>query len=91
MQNFIFVSQYRNIEILVGTADLRYGGTRYGVEQFIPHEQYDTPHFANDIALIRIKGEFAFDGKVQPIKYSPKYIEDGVFLETFGWGKLKVS
>lgn len=75
----------------MGTVDLKSGGTRYGVEKFIPHEQYDTPHFANDIALIRVKGVIAFNDKVQPIRYSERFIEEGAYLQTFGWGKLKVS
>lgn len=88
---FIFFQFYRNIEILVGTVNLKSGGTRYSVEKFIPHEQYDKPQFANDIALVRVKGKIAFNDKVKPIKYSSRFIEDGAFLEAFGWGKLKVS
>lgn len=71
--------------------DLKSGGTRYGVEEFISHGEYDKPQFANDIALIRIKGEIKFNDKVQPIKYSDKFVKEDTYLEIFGWGKLKVS
>lgn len=75
----------------MGTIDLNSGGTRYDVEKFIPHEEYDKPPFANDIALIRIKGEIQFNDKVQPIQYSDKFINDDTYLQIFGWGKLRVS
>lgn len=71
--------------------DLTSAGTRHEVEKFILHEEYDKPQFANDIALVRIKGEFKFNDKIQPIKYSNKFIEEDTYLEIFGWGKLKVS
>lgn len=75
----------------MGTNDLKNGGSRYEVEKFIRHEQYDKPEFANDIALIRVKGEIQFNDKVQPIKYSEKFINADTYLYMFGWGKLKVS
>lgn len=75
----------------MGIVDLKSDGTRYEVEKFISHDQYDVPQFANDIALIRIKEEIEFNDEVQPIKYSNKFIEEDTYLEVFGWGKLRVS
>lgn len=79
------------MEIVVGTNDLKSGGTRYKVERFIGHEKYDKPQFAFDIAIIRVKGEIEFNDKVQPIKYSDKFVEANTKLDIFGWGKSKVS
>lgn len=76
---------------MVGTIDLKSSGTRYEVENFIRHEEYDKPEFANDIAMIRVKGEIKFNDKVQPIKYSDKFIIGDTYVDMFGYGKLKVS
>lgn len=76
---------------MVGTIDLKSSGTRYEVENFIRHEEYDKPEFANDIAVIRVKGEIKFNDKVQPIKYSDKFIKGDTYVDMFGYGKLKVS
>lgn len=59
------------MEILVGTNDVINGGTRYNISRIISHSGHDKPYFANDIALIRIDGEIAFNEKVQAIQLAP--------------------
>lgn len=76
--------------MLVGTNDLNSGGTRYQAQQFITNEGYDQPSFANDIGLLRVDGSIEFNEKVQPIKYSNKFVEGGATLQTTGWGRLSV-
>lgn len=56
---------------------LKSGGQRYKVKEVIQHEQYNKPPFANDIGLVRINGKIEFNDKVQPIKYSKKFVEGG--------------
>ena len=73
----------------MGTNNLKSGGTRYAAKQLIPHEEYFAS--VNDIALIQIDGEIHFDDKVQPIKYSKKYIEEGAELQISGFGQPNVS
>lgn len=79
------------MKVLVGTNDLTSGGQRYKIKEMIRHEQYNQPSFANDIGLIRIDGRIEFNEKVQPIKYSDKFVEGGTHLQTTGWGRLNVS
>lgn len=80
-----------NLQILVGTNDLKAGGTRYKVSKLIAHEEYNHPHFANDIGLILIDGTIEFNEKVQPIKYTNNFVQGGAKLRVTGWGRLKVS
>lgn len=79
------------MSVVVGTNDLKSGGTRYKIEKFVGHEKYDKPEFANDIALIRVDGEIKFNDKVQPIKYSNKFVEADADVDIFGWGKISSS
>lgn len=79
------------MKILVGTNDLNSGGRRYKVKKLLKHEQYNQPAFAFDIALVGIYGPIEFNEKVQPIKYSNKFVKAGTHLQTTGWGKLNVS
>lgn len=81
----------KNITILVGTNDLKSGGKYYKAKKAIPHEKYHFPLFGNDIALIQVDQEIEFNEKVQPIKYSDEFIEEGSKLRVTGWGRLGVS
>lgn len=56
-----------NVEIIVGTIDLKNGGKAYQSKKFFAHEKHDSPRFSNDIALILINEEIKFDDKVEPI------------------------
>lgn len=70
-----------DLEILVGTNDLKTGGTRYKVSALYHHSRYDQPRFANDIGLIRINGTINFTTSVQPIEYSPKEVQQNSTLK----------
>lgn len=69
---------------------MKLGGQRYKVKEVIQHEQYNKPPFANDIGLVRINGKIEFNDKVQPIKYSKKFVKGGTKLSTTGWGRISV-
>ena len=77
-------------QILVGTNDLQSGGTRYTPKKFIIHEEYDRPRFANNIALLLVE-KIEFNDRVQPVKYSKKFVESGERILVTGWGSLSVS
>lgn len=79
------------MKIVVGTNDLKSGGTQYKVDSFIPHEKYDMPQFANDIALIRVQDEIQFNDKVQPIELNKEFIEAESKVEIYGWGKSDIT
>jgi len=78
------------VQILVGTNDLKSGGVRYTPKKYIIHENYGKPNFANDIGLIQVD-KIEFNEKVQPIKYSSKFVEGGTELFATGWGRVSTS
>lgn len=91
--NLFSIQILRNPEryqVLVGTNDLQNGGKRYNVRQFITHEHYNNPKFAYDVGVIRVDGPIEFNQKVQPIKYSNRYVGGGITLQVTGWGRLNV-
>ena len=69
---------------MVGTNDLRKGGTYYKVEELIAHSNYNNPQFAFDIALIRIKGKIEFNDRVKSIEYSAEEVPDDAVVQLTG-------
>ncbi|XP_055321368.1 chymotrypsin-1-like [Sitodiplosis mosellana] len=81
----------KNLEIYVGSNDLKNGGTSYKVEKIIAHEQYNKPAYAYDIAVVRVQGSITFSDKVKTIEYSSEEVPDGAVLQLTGWGTLQVG
>lgn len=79
------------MEILVGTNDLKSGGTYYKIKQYIAHENHDRPRFAYDIAVIEVSKTIEFNKKVQPIEYSREEIPHGAISSLSGWGRTSTS
>lgn len=59
-----------NVKILVGTNNLKQGGTYYQPKKFFQHSRYNKPAFANDIALVLVNQSVAFNDKVQSISFA---------------------
>ena len=73
-----------SLDVLVGTNDLTKGGTYYKVEKFYMHENYNEPMYANDVAVIRVKGTIEFNDRVQPIEPSDEEVQDGAEVQLTG-------
>lgn len=80
-----------DLQIYVGSNDLKGNGTYYNVEKCIVHENYDEPLFSHDFAVVRVQGSIALNDKVQPIEYSSEEVPDGVVAQLTGWGRLTVN
>lgn len=80
-----------SLVVVVGTNDLKSGGTRYKVEKTFAHEKYNRPQFANDVAVIRVQGTIEFNDRVQPIELGNEEIEDGEEVILTGWGRLSAG
>lgn len=78
-----------NLKVLVGTNDLLKGGKYYNVTKLTPHENYNSPRFAYDIAVIKLQEKIEFNEKVQPIELSNEEVPDGAQVQLTGWGRLK--
>ncbi|XP_063697374.1 chymotrypsin-2-like [Culicoides brevitarsis] len=77
--------------VLVGTNDLKKGGTKYNPDLLIYHHRYNQPSFHNDIGLIRLKTPILFNDKVKPIKYSEHEVPAGAVITLTGWGRLSAG
>ncbi|XP_055301540.1 chymotrypsin-2-like [Sitodiplosis mosellana] len=80
-----------NLEVYVGSNDLKTGGTSYKAAEIKSHKQYNNPTYAYDIAVIRVKGAIELNDKVQTIEYSSEEVPDGAVLQLTGWGALRVG
>lgn len=90
MQSIFSVDRDRT-DILVGTNSLSSGGTRYGIKDFIIHENYEEKVYSNDIGLLRTRGPIEFNVRVQPVVLSPEEVPSGSNLVVTGWGRLSSS
>lgn len=79
-----------SLKVLVGTNDLTKGGQYYNVTKLTPHENYNNPRFAYDIAVIKLQEKIEFNEKVQPIELSKEEVPDGAQVQLTGWGRLSV-
>lgn len=79
------------LQILVGTNTKGCGGTYYKVQTITPHEGYDGSKYKNDIAVVRIEGEFDFNSKVQPIAIPTEPIASDAQLKILGWGQSRTE
>lgn len=86
-----FSERPRDVEVLVGTNNLKAGGTRYKTNKTFIHEDYDKSNYAYDIALLRVQSPIEFNSKVQPIEISHKVIQPGTPLKVTGWGFITAS
>ena len=80
-----------DLQIYVGSNDLKGNGTYYNAEKIIVHEEHNMPPSANDIAVIRIQGSIALSDSVKTIEYSNAEVPDGVVAQLTGWGLVVIS
>ncbi|XP_063924986.1 chymotrypsin-1-like [Zophobas morio] len=75
-----------NRTVNVGTNVLHSGGTRYNMIDYFQHDNYTITSTKNNIAQIRIDGQFEFNELVQPIEYGD-FEENSACVE-IGWEYL---
>lgn len=88
---YVILSQpVHQLEIKVGTNNLKHGGEIYKVEKKIVHPNYDRPKYSNDIALLKTKGKMKFNSLVNAIALAKTTPTPDTHCYTTGWGVLKV-
>ncbi|XP_063834045.1 chymotrypsin-2-like [Ostrinia nubilalis] len=74
------------IQAIVGTNQLRYGGTAYPIRKIVRHEEYDDDVIKNDIAILFTHKEIEFSSTVDAVELNDEPVEKGEDLVLTGWG-----
>lgn len=77
-----------SLTVVAGTNSLTADGQRVGVSNLIPHAQYNSPRYHNDIGVIELSGSFSWNDRVSALAIrQPEVPVNGVVVLT-GWGRL---
>lgn len=76
---------------IVGTNQLRSGGTPYPIRKFVRHEDYDDEVIKNDIAVLFTLTEMRLGGDVDTVELNHEPVMTGERLLLTGWGTTSVS
>lgn len=76
---------------VVGTNQLRAGGTAYDIRKVVVHEDYDDDLIKNDIAILFTEKEMDFGSEVDAVELNDEPVEKGEELVLTGWGTTSVS
>ncbi|KPI98612.1 Chymotrypsin-2 [Papilio xuthus] len=71
---------------IVGTNQLRSGGTPYPIRKFVRHEDYDDQLIKNDIAVLFTLMEMKLGGDVDAVELNNEPVMPGEKLLLTGWG-----
>lgn len=75
--------------VLLGELDLNrkeWGEVKVGIDEFIPHENYNSETRHNDIGLIRLEESVKSGLWVHPACLSQGKVENDVEVSATGWG-----
>ncbi|OAD62541.1 Chymotrypsin-1 [Eufriesea mexicana] len=82
----------RKISVHVGTNQLSSAGEAYGVEKIAEHREYNSIRLINDVALLRVDKDIAFNSLVKAIPLATgSATYEGSSCVLSGWGTTVVS
>ncbi|XP_072946523.1 chymotrypsin-1-like [Epargyreus clarus] len=76
----------QHFQAIVGTNQLRAGGTAYIIRKIVQHENYDDDVIKNDIAIIFTEKEVEFGDTVDAVELNDEPVERGEHMLLTGWG-----
>ncbi|CAH0403461.1 unnamed protein product [Chilo suppressalis] len=76
---------------VVGTNQLRAGGTSYAIRKIVRHQDYDDDIIKNDIAILFTEKEIAFSSTVDAIELNDEPVMKGEDLFLTGWGTTSAN
>ena len=79
------------VSIHAGTNQLNSAGATYGVERIVAHAGYNANSLVNDVALIRVNKNIAFNNLVKAVKLASGGSYDGSNSVLSGWGLLRAG
>ncbi|KYN22990.1 Mite allergen Der p 3 [Trachymyrmex cornetzi] len=84
----VFGANPSEFSVVAGTTDLRKRHSRHLVQSIFVHEGFDSPPYANDIALLRLQKPLKFSSRICPVDL-PKQnqtVKEGSIAEVSGFG-----
>ncbi|XP_076641362.1 chymotrypsin-1 [Halictus rubicundus] len=81
----------RPITVQAGTNQLSARGTVYGVEKVTAHPNYNSFLITNDVAVIRVNQNIAFNNLVKPINLASSNVPEGSKVVLSGWGTTRAG
>ncbi|XP_030384884.1 trypsin delta/gamma-like protein CG30031 [Scaptodrosophila lebanonensis] len=75
-----------SVRVRVGSANKERGGRVYSVQEIIAHEQFNSPAYSNDIAVLSLVDHITFNDKVRPIQIAEEEPESDELANVTGWG-----
>ncbi|XP_053973147.1 chymotrypsin-1-like [Hylaeus volcanicus] len=85
------VPDIRRATVHVGINLLSQSGAVYNVESGVAHPNYNDRTISNDVAVIRVNRNIAFNAKVKSIGLASRNVADGSSCVLSGWGTLKAG
>ncbi|XP_059611635.1 trypsin-4-like [Phlebotomus argentipes] len=87
----IFNGQLIKVQVIYGTDSIKDGGIMVNVEKSKFHPGYIMSTNENDIAVLKLSTNIQYSDKAKPIRLpeEDEWIDDGVLMETSGFGHLK--
>lgn len=78
----------RDVQVSVGTNNLKNGSIYYQPDKFIVHSRYFKPKYHNDIGIVRLEKKVELNDRVQLIGFSKMEVPENSTLTLTGFGKL---
>lgn len=90
-------SNYRHLDVRIGSSWHAYEGQIINVSQIFDHPKYSDANYDTysdyDVSLLKLAEEINFTDKIQPIALPDEYTQfhEGELCTTAGWGNYVVA
>lgn len=89
---FYSLTNLNSVTVHAGTNQLNQQGQSYKVSKIVSHKDYNSIRLVNDVALILVSSNIAFNNLVGPIKLATgSKTYEGSSCVLSGWGTTRVS
>ncbi|XP_017778779.1 PREDICTED: transmembrane protease serine 9-like [Nicrophorus vespilloides] len=75
-----------SLTVIAGTLYLSQGGQSSDVSHYIVHEQYNQAWSQHDVAIIKLRSGFHFDGTIAAVPLPYSDIDEDIDVTVSGWG-----
>ncbi|KOX73949.1 Chymotrypsin-1 [Melipona quadrifasciata] len=90
--HYLSLTNLNSVTVHAGTNQLSQQGQSYGVSKIVAHRGFSSITLVNDVALILVNSNIAFNNLVQPIKLATgSKTYEGATCVLSGWGTTKLG